>query len=318
MKSEFERIDLFLEAFQRAGGSIEGGSVSLGPGDDAAIFSSARRLVVTTDAVVENVHFRLDWATPEQIGHKALAVNLSDVAAMGASIETFTCALALPASFPDEKLVGIASGMGALAHETGAVLSGGNFTKASELSITVTAIGSLSANALRRNSAQPGDVVLLVGEVGVAASELRLLMQGQPLPEGPSALHEPAPLLEAGERASRLVRCGIDVSDGLSQDLGHVAKASAVRLVIDARTIPRSSRFERLTREMGESEKLSLLVGGGEDYALVIIGAADAIESLRSQLGGEVIGRVETGEGVDFEGLPEGVPLGGHDHFRTE
>lgn len=317
MKSEFERIDLFLESFQHAGGSVEGGSVSLGPGDDAAIFSSARRLVVTTDAVVDNVHFRFDWATPEQIGHKALAVNLSDLAAMGATAETFTCALAVPPGFSDEALVGIASGMGALAQRTGAVLSGGNFTKASELSITVTAIGSLAGNALRRNAALPGDVVLLVGDVGVAAAELRLLMANKPLPEGVSALHEPQALLEAGGSASERVRCAIDVSDGLSQDLGHVAKSSAVRLIIDAQRIPRSERFASLTETLNEPEKLSLLLGGGEDYALVIIGALQAINALRLRVGGVVIGRVESGEGVEFEGVSHGVRFAGHDHFRT-
>lgn len=317
MKTEFERISLFLKAYQQAGGSLEGNSVFLGPGDDAAIFSSDKRLVVTTDAVVENVHFRRDWATPEQIGHKALAVNLSDIAAMGGTAETFTCALALPAHFSDEELMGIASGMGALAKRSGAVLSGGNFTKASELSLTVTAIGSLHGNALRRNAAQPGDVILLVGDLGVAAAELDSLLKGQPIPDGVSALHEPNPLLEVGEQASHLVRCGIDVSDGLSQDLGHVAKASDVRLVVDPHRIPRSKRFLALTPTMSEAQKLTLLLAGGEDYALVLIGAPDAIDVLRARQAGAIIGQVENGEGVDFKGLPEGVRLFGHDHFRA-
>lgn len=317
MTGEFERIDLFLQAFQAAGGRVEGGVVQLGPGDDAAIFSSPKRLVVTTDALVENVHFRLDWATPEQIGHKALAVNLSDLAAMGARAETFTCALALPPGVGNEQLAGLARGMGALAAKTGAVLAGGNFTRASELSLTITAMGSLEGEALRRDTARPGDQVLLVGDVGVAAAELRRLLQGDALPEGRSALHEPQPLLDAGVRAAKLCRCGIDVSDGLAQDLEHLAKTSGVKLEIDVARLPRSARFEALTADCNEREKLRLLLAGGEDYALVVIGAGEAIEALQREPGGQVIGRVSAGRGVELLGLPEEVSLAGHDHFRA-
>lgn len=313
MTGEFERIDLFLQAFQSAGGQVEGGVVQLGPGDDAAILSSPRRLVVTTDALVENVHFRLDWATPEQIGHKALAVNLSDLAAMGARAETFTCALALPLRVTDEELAGLGRGMGTLAARTGAVLAGGNFTRASELSLTITAMGSLRDEALRRDTAKPRDQVLLVGETGVAAAELRRLLRGDPLPDGHSALHEPQPLLDVGERAAQLCRCGIDVSDGLAQDLGHVAKKSGVKLVVDVAQLPRSARFDALTEDCDEREKLRLLLAGGEDYALVVIGDGDALQTL----GGQVIGYVAAGSGVELAGLPEGVVLAGHDHFRA-
>lgn len=316
MTGEFERIDLFLQAFQSAGGRVEGGVVQLGPGDDAAILSSPRRLVVTTDALVEGVHFRLDWATPEQIGHKALAVNLSDLAAMGARAETFTCALALPLRLTDAELAGLGRGMGTLAAKTGAVLAGGNFTKASELSLTITAMGSLESEALRRDTARPGDGVLLFGATGVAAAELRWLLRSDALPDGHSALHEPQPLLDAGERAAKLFRCGIDVSDGLAQDLGHIAKRSGVKVVVDVAHLPRTARFETLTADCDEREKLRLLLAGGEDYALVVFGELKALETLRQDVGGRLIGRVAAGSGVAFEGLPADVSLAGHDHFR--
>jgi thiamine-monophosphate kinase len=139
---EFERIDIFLRAFQAAGGALSGPGVLLGPGDDAAVLAGGAPLAVTTDALMENVHFRRDWSSWEQVGHKALAVNLSDLAAMGARPLAFTCAVGLPATFGVADLEALARGMGALASRSGAILVGGNFTAAGEISITITAFGT--------------------------------------------------------------------------------------------------------------------------------------------------------------------------------
>lgn len=316
MSGEFDRIGLFLRAFRDAGGSVEGGVVSLGPGDDCAILTPlSRPSVVTADAIVEDVHFRRAWATPEQIGHKALAVNLSDLASMGAAPATFTCALGVPPDVTDADLAGIARGMGALAGRFGAVLCGGNFTRARELSITITAFGLLEGPALLRSAARPGDRVLLVGEVGVAGAELLRLERGERLPEGRSAVLSPEPLVDAGVRAARHARCGIDVSDGLAQDLGHVARASGGRVVVEAARIPRSDRFRALVQEMPAAEQARLQLAGGEDYALVVIAEPGAAGLIVRELGAADVGHVEAGAGVVIRGAPDGLALGGHDHF---
>ncbi len=311
MSGEFARIERFLRAFQRAGGSVRGRGVRLGPGDDAAIVEGRHPVAVTTDALVEGVHFRRDWATFEQVGHKSLAVNLSDLAAMGARPAWFTCALALPPSATDEQLEAVARGMAPLATRHGAVLVGGNFTRASEWSVTITAMGELPGEPLRRDTARPGDAVMVVGTLGVAAGELAWLREGRPLPAGPSALHEPLPLCAEGVRAAELLRCGIDVSDGLVQDLGHVAAASGVRIVLDFVSIPRSARLGALAAGRDEATCAGWLLAGGEDYALVLCGPREAAAAL----GATIVGRVETGAGVAVAGAPPGAGLAGHDHF---
>jgi thiamine-monophosphate kinase len=148
---EFALIDDFLAAFPRA-------RVMLGPGDDCAVLAPGRRpLCVTTDALVEDVHFTRAAFRPADIGHKALAVNLSDLAAMGAAPRWFVCALALPRAFPRAHLRGIARGMSALARASGIQLVGGNFSAARELSLTLTVAGELSGHPLTRAGGRPGD-----------------------------------------------------------------------------------------------------------------------------------------------------------------
>ncbi|MFM2153400.1 MAG: hypothetical protein RL199_1835 [Pseudomonadota bacterium] len=308
---EFARIELFLEAFRTAGGRTSGGVVALGPGDDAAVLSPTAPTAVTTDALFESVHFRRGWTSPEDLGHKALAVNLSDLAAMGARPTAFLCALGVPEDVDDAFLTALARGMAPLAARVGCVLAGGNFSRASELSITVTAMGALEHRHLRRDAARPGDAVMLVGDLGEAAAELRLLLAGEALPAGHSALHRPQPLVREGLAAARVASCAIDVSDGLVQDLRHVAKASGVKLVIDDARVPRTARFEALASRLDPTSRASLLYAGGEDYALVVCGDGHRADDL----GGVVIGRVEPGGGVEVVGLAAGTRLSGHDHF---
>lgn len=312
--NEFQKIDAFLQHFQDAGGVLQNERVVLGPGDDCAVLAGGETLVMTTDAIVEDVHFRSDWFSWEEVGHKALAVNLSDLAAMGAVPVAFSCAIAAPPTLPQEALNGIAAGMGRLAALSGGALSGGNFTRSGDLSITLTALGSPHFEILRRDSAQVGDRVLLIGELGVASAELAWLLDGKTLPPGPSALKSPRPLIEEGKAASQLVRCAIDISDGLAQDLGHIAAASGVRIEIDPSALPRSERFELLTRDLDEHKRLELLLAGGEDYALLVCGPAEKLKQLAKAVGGVEIGRVSAGSGLAVLGHADGA-FAGHDHF---
>jgi thiamine-monophosphate kinase len=312
VSGEFERIDGFLRAFREAGGVSSGPEVPLGPGDDAALVSVSGPLAVTTDAVIEDVHFRRAWATPGQIGHKALAVNLSDLAAMGARPVAFTCALGLPGDVDDAFLHELARGMGRVASRHGAVLAGGNFSRARELSVTITALGR--GGGLRRDGARVGDRLFVAGTLGEAAAELAGLVAGRLPARGAGTLHEPVPQVEAGLVAARLARCGIDVSDGLAQDAGHVAAASGVRVLIDFARVPRSARFEALTAGMDAATRAGFVVAGGEDYALVVAAEAFAAGPL-GEAGFVEIGWIERGSGVEVRGLPPGTRLAGHDHF---
>jgi thiamine-monophosphate kinase len=271
---------------------------------------------VTTDAIVENVHFRRAWASWEQIGRKAIAVNLSDLAAMGTKPSAFTCALTVPGDVDDGALEAIARGM---AHEAGpleCVLAGGNFSRGGELNIAITALGVAGSRVLRRDQARAGDAVLLIGDVGVAAAELRWLEQGRILPAGRSALLEPRPLVHAGLVAARHASCAIDVSDGLVQDLGHIARASNVSIVLDLDAVPRSARFTELTGTLSGPDVAHLLLAGGEDYALLVLAPPSDAELIRKETGGTVIGMTVQGQGVHVRGAPATTNLTGHDHFR--
>ena len=317
MAGEFVHIERFIREFRLAGGALTGPQVPLGPGDDAAVVKSTQPLAVTTDALFEGVHFREGWGTWEQVGSKALAVNLSDLAAMGARPIGFTCAFGLPPSFGDDALAGLARGMARMAARHDAILAGGNFARASEVSVTITALGELAGRPLRRDGARAGDSVLLVGDLGVAAAELAVLHGGGVLPPGRSALLEPQPLIEAGLVAAPLAACAIDVSDGLAQDLGHVARASAVCLRIDFDLVPVSDRFRLLTSNLPRAERAHLLLAGGEDYALVVVSSAENAKRLCRDLPAVVIGAVTEGSGVAIDHLPPGTNLDGHDHFQS-
>ncbi|MDT7551794.1 MAG: thiamine-monophosphate kinase, partial [Pseudonocardiales bacterium] len=249
---------------------VQPASTLLGPGDDAAVVAASDgRVVATTDVLVEGVHFRLDWSTPEQIGRKAAAANLADVAAMGAVPTALLVGLAAPSDTPVETLSGLADGLWAEAGSVGAGLVGGDVVAAAELVLAVTALGSLEGRApVTRAGARPGDVVALAGRVGWAAAGLAVLQRGFRSPGAVVGAHRvPQPPYAAGPEAARAGATSmIDVSDGLLADLGHVAAASGV--VIDLRVPDVPSRLAELGPALG-IDPLSWLLTGGEDHALV-------------------------------------------------
>jgi thiamine-monophosphate kinase len=296
--SEFELIARFVQAFAGARGEVV-----LGPGDDAALLRPRRgeELAMTVDALVEGVHFTRAF-TPAEIGHKALAVNLSDLAAMGARPVAFLCALALPVS-QRSRLRGIAQGMAALARQSGCVLAGGNFTRARELSLTITAIGAAPrGRALRRTGARPGDLLVVSGELGGAAAALR-----RPRDRGLRARQRlPIPRLELGLAARGLASAAIDVSDGLLQDLSHLLDASGVGAALHPEAIPVA---------MGATVEEAL--SGGEDYELLLAISERALPRLlgrarRLGIPLTLIGEVTRAPGL--RGLSVKPPPG-HDHF---
>ncbi|MBZ4413019.1 thiamine-phosphate kinase [Myxococcus sp. MISCRS1] len=310
MPGEFDFIRRFLGHFPKA-------RVPVGPGDDCAVLAPSRgALCVTTDAVVEDVHFTRASFSPADIGHKALAVNLSDVASMGATPRWFVCALALPRDFPPAHLSGIARGMAALAREHRVALVGGNFTSARELSITITATGELSRPPLTRAGARPGDWLYVSGTLGDARLGLAHLRAGVKRGASVQRQRRPRPRVALGQLAARFASAALDVSDGLAQDLGHLCTASGVRAVVELAKLPMSAAVRR---ELGPEGALA----GGEDYELLM-----AVPSARGRAferacarGGHPVTRVGAlSEGVgwvihDESGRDVRRP-GGFDHFR--
>jgi thiamine-monophosphate kinase len=285
-------------------------------GDDCALLrpDAGLDLAVTTDMLIEGRHF-LPEAEPRALGHKALAVNLSDLAAMGATPRWATLALALPAAQP-AWLEAFAAGFFALADRYGVDLVGGDTTRGERLSICITAIGEVPPDmALERAGAWPGDDIWVSGELGGAS----LALVHPEIAEAAQRLHRPEPRVELGERLRRLAHAAIDVSDGLAGDLGHILERSQVAATVEYARIPRGAYFAKLNA--AELEK-DCVLSGGDDYELLFTAAPEhrgEIEALGAELKLPLtrIGATEPGAALrilDARGQPL-AHRGGYDHF---
>ena len=267
----------------------------MGVGDDCALLrpDAGLELALTTDMLVEGRHFLPD-AEPRSLGHKALAVNLSDLAAMGAAPRWALLAIALPAA-DAAWLEPFSAGLFALAERYGVELVGGDTTRAPLRTITVTAIGEVPAGtALFRAGARPGDDIWVSGELGGAA----LGLARPHIAAAASRLHRPEPRVDLGERLRGLAHAAIDVSDGLTSDLGHILERSQVSAVVHYAKLPRCSSFSTIqNRELEENCVLS----GGDDYELAFTAALERrteIEGLSAELDLPLarIGTIQAGE----------------------
>ncbi len=289
----------------------------LGPGDDAAVVAAADgRVVATTDVLVQGVHFRLDWSSPEQIGRKAAAVNLADVVAMGAVPTALLVALSCPASTPSAVPAGIADGMWAEAYTAGAGVVGGDVSSAPSIVVAVTALGSLEGREpVTRSGARPGDVLAVAGRLGWAAAGLAVLGRGFRAPGVlVDAQRTPQPPYVAGPQAARAgATAMVDVSDGLLADLGHVAHASGVRISLERSAFGVPYRLGEIASALG-ADPMDWILTGGEDHAL----AATFGPGTPLPEGWTAVGTVDDGEpGVLVDGeVHEGEP--GWRHFPPE
>jgi thiamine-monophosphate kinase len=286
-------------------------------GDDCALLrpDAGLELAVTTDMLVEGRHFLPD-ADPRALGHKALAVNLSDLAAMGAAPRFATLALALP-SADEAWLAAFSAGFFALAERYGVDLIGGDTTRAPLLTINVTAIGEVpSGVAMYRAAARPDDDIWVSGELGAAA----LGLVHPEIPEAAQRLHEPEPRVELGERLRGLAHAAIDVSDGLAGDLQHILERSKVGAVVNYADIPRPAAFQRLNDALLEKD---CVLSGGDDYELLFTAAVARrrdLEALSRELDitltriGSIRGREPKLTILDREGKAL-AHRGGFDHF---
>lgn len=303
-------------------GLPRGRGVLVGPGDDAALVAGAtRRLLVTTDALVEGVHFRRGWLRPEQIGRKAYLVNASDIAAMGGRPRFCLVSVGASPDLPSRDLIALHRGLRAAADETGAQLVGGNLTRAPELFVSVTLLGEAPRRPALRSGARPGDLLYVTGTLGDAALGLEMLRRDPGARGAPvSRFREPPERLRAGALLSRPGHASamIDVSDGLLQDLGHLCRASGVGARVDASLLPAS----RSVRRRG----LSLALGGGEDYELLCAVPARnqaRVERLRSRIGcrltriGCCVPQRSGLQVIDERGRALAAERAGFDHFAA-
>jgi thiamine-monophosphate kinase len=259
---EFRLIDRFAAHFR-----VPRRGVLFGPGEDCAVVRPRMGfdLCLKTDAVVEGRHFYFPGFSAEDVGHKALAVNLSDLAAAGASPRWFMVAIAAPKDTRIATFDGMARGMSRLARDAGIELVGGNFTGASELSVTIAAIGEAPAGtALTRGAARPGDVIYVSGELGAARVGLIQMKKGARSGAAITRQRRPMPRLELGRIARGFATASIDVSDGFPRDLGHILQRSRVGAEIEVDRLP-------VSKSVGESGvPLRVALTGGEDYELIL------------------------------------------------
>ncbi|MGI5226631.1 thiamine-phosphate kinase [Actinoallomurus iriomotensis] len=280
-----------------------GPTVELGPGDDAAIVAApGGRVVATTDVLVEGRHFRRDWSPPYDIGRKAAAQNLADVVAMGARPTALLVGLGVPPETDVAWVEALCDGMRDESAEVEASIAGGDIVRSDTVLISVTALGALDGPPLTRAGARPGDVVAVCGRLGHAQAGVELLERGLREPAGLVDAHRrPRPPYAAGLRARDLgATAMLDVSDGLVQDLGHIADASGVRIELSGDAVPGPP--------VPDARRLALT--GGEDHAF----AATFPQETALPAEWQVIGRAVAGPaGVTVDGRPYGT--GGWDHF---
>jgi thiamine-monophosphate kinase len=323
-----------LARLQRRLKQADATPVVRGIGDDCAVLrpTDGHDLLVTTDTQEEGVHFRRDWSTPEDIGWRCLAVNVSDIAAMGGVPLGAVVALSLPETLAVAFVEALYDGMNDLAEAYDCPIIGGNISKSAErLSVTITVLGSTpQGTAAFRASARAGDAIWATGDLGGAKAGLEALIHPQAVAGLPtdavlSRYRRPLPRLqEALYLCQHGVHSLIDLSDGLSSDLAHICEASGVGAQLYAERIPVSDETRRVARALG-LDALTMALHGGEDFELCLTAPPDAAASLEQGFRDRFncpltcIGTIQAGAGVTLrhpDGSEESLAAGGYDHFR--
>jgi thiamine-monophosphate kinase len=300
-----------------------GGPDIVGVGDDAAVVGAPDgRVVATTDLLVEGRHFRRDWSGPVDIGCKAVAQNLADVAAMGALPTALLLGLAIPGDLPVAWVEDLIRGIVGECARAGARLVGGDVSGADSIVVAITALGDLDGrDPVTRGGARPGDQVAIAGQLGRSAAGLALLEAGHRSAGAPAETDELAGLVASHRRPHPPYACGpeaadigatsmIDISDGLIADLNHVAEASGVLIAIESGRLPADPALAAAGAALG-ADWLHWVLAGGEDHALA------ATFPRGTSLPGHwsVIGAVGRGHGVTVDSAPANGKTG-WEHFR--
>jgi len=308
---------------------------AIGIGDDAALWEPRPgfREVLTTDALIEGVHFRHSTTSWEDLGWKALAENVSDIAAMGARPTRAFVTLGLRLDTRVADLDDLYRGMAALAREYQVEIAGGDTVSSPVTMLSITVVGELVGEGLRRAAGQPGDLLAVTGALGGSAGGLALLEAGDAPEDDPDVIpllmlhRRPRPRVAEGLAVSELgVRCGMDLSDGLLGDVGKLAYASGLSAVLRVHDLPMPPALPDC---FGDEEARELALRGGEDYELLLAGAPEVVEAAARALRESglapltVVGRLEAGPPGQVTvlgpgGEPVAPPRSSWDHFRSE
>jgi thiamine-monophosphate kinase len=290
---EFGLIDRLAEVLASENDAVAPERLLVGIGDDAAVWrTDTSATVATTDTLVGDVHFFPGQTPWRDIGWKSIAVNVSDIAAMGCLPNFALITLGLPADMETEDLEELYAGVGEAAREYGVTVTGGDIVRAPVpfVSVVLTGRGELDDDGqpvvLLRSGAKPGDAIAVTGSLGGSAAGLRVFLRGNVESEEEQELIErhqrPDARVEAGTAALGLgIRCGIDISDGLLRDLGHVCKASNVGANIQSEQLPIDAALQKAFEP---GQVLALAAGGGEDYELLLVGEEAILEELEGSI----------------------------------
>lgn len=296
-----------------------------GIGDDAAVIRVAPEpapyLLVTTDILVEEQHFKRAWASPEQVGIKAAECNVSDIAAMGGTPQWMFVSLVLPHDIEVSWAEALYSGLGQSCRRHNIALVGGDTTQGSMITINITLLGSVPLHHLRlRSHARPGDILMVTGCLGASAAALSLMEMGHSPSNYLREKHlVPSCRMDVANRIAPLAHAMIDISDGLGSEVGHICAASRVGAEILAGAVPLHDEVHKAGRLL-DVDPLQWAIGGGEDYELLFSIAPENIPRLReSGVTCHEVGRITDrfGEMVLISDDGRVTPLGGgYNHFK--
>ena len=310
-----------IEAIRRAATKTVNPAVIFGIGDDCAVLQmpAGLHLLVTTDMCVEDIHFRREWHPAKSVGHRCLARGLSDIAAIGGEPLACFLSLALPTNLPQRWVSEFMAGLLGLAHQFKTPLSGGDTSAAEKITADIIVLGKVPASeALLRSKARPGDLIYVTGELGGSASTLRqLYLRGKKAAKAGDRHFYPMPRVAIGRwlQKNKLATAMIDISDGLSVDLGHLCEESKVDGVVSLKAIP-----------VARGADLSLALHGGEDYELLF--TAPKLAKLPRRIGGVPITEIgeirarsdkkTTVKSIDSVGLLKPLKPAGWEHFTKK
>jgi len=328
---EFGLIELLADIVDRTKNPQDSSwqRLLIGIGDDAAAWQGDSSIqLATTDSLIQDTHFDLNITTWEELGWKTIAVNLSDIAAMGGIPKYALISLTLPGELETDCISSLYQGMAQIANQFGVAIIGGNIASASRTMITVTVLGSLeSKSALTRSAAVPGDQVAVTGYPGLSAAGLKMLKRKLSFDDETSRLlrraHlQPTPRINEGQVLLRHgVKAAIDISDGLIADLTHICKASKVSARINKDSVP----IHPILQSNFKSDCQQLALSGGEDYELLFTTSSQVINQIKQAISCPmtVIGEITKGTPgqvtlIDAAGKSIPWQQGGWEHFKSK
>lgn len=330
--NEFELINLLTEGAPRKDHDLVAGV-----GDDCAVIDAGdRNWLVTTDALVEGVHFSLAFSNAYDLGRRIMAVNISDIAAMGGRPRFFTVALGVPGGMDDDRLRTLYDGMYSAADEYKTLLIGGDTVASDQLIASVTVIGEADKkNTILRSGARPGDMLYVTGDLGKGALGLECLKAGNVSDEAMPFVEwyrAPRPRIAEGQMlaATGFVTAMIDISDGLMADVDHLAQASQTGYEIHVERVPRAQGMEGVAQAL-KLDPIQLMLGGGDDYELAFTVSKDhekEFDKWISDGGSETdtvitkVGRMTADKqrrvALQSDGTEVDVPVRGYNHFMED